>query len=114
MSELAIGRGTLREVGRRMRDVGLRGRAFVVSDDKVFPRHGEATVYQGNKVALVGGSVLLTPKTAEMALALLVNRKPAPGFLLRRRVAVPPHKGPTFAVGSRPSVGSMYYLILDG
>jgi Family of unknown function (DUF6502) len=37
-------------------------------------RHGEATVYQGNKVALVGGSVLLTPKTAEMGLALLVSR----------------------------------------
>jgi hypothetical protein len=37
-------------------------------------RHGEATVYQGDRVALVGGSVLLTPKTAEMALALLVNR----------------------------------------
>jgi len=37
-------------------------------------RHGEATVYQGDSVALVGGSVLVTPKTAEMALALLVNR----------------------------------------
>jgi hypothetical protein len=37
-------------------------------------RHGEATPYQGDKVALVGGSVLVTPKTAEVALALLVNR----------------------------------------
>jgi hypothetical protein len=37
-------------------------------------RHGEATAYQGDKVALVGGSVLVTPKTAEVALALLVNR----------------------------------------
>jgi hypothetical protein len=37
-------------------------------------RHGEATAYRGDKVALVGGSVVLTPKTAEMALALLVNR----------------------------------------
>jgi hypothetical protein len=37
-------------------------------------RHREATAYRGDKVALVGGSVLLTPKTAEMALALLVNR----------------------------------------
>ena len=37
-------------------------------------RHGEATAYQGDKVALVGGSVLLTPKTPEMALAFLVNR----------------------------------------
>jgi hypothetical protein len=37
-------------------------------------RHAEATVYQGDKVALVGGSVLVTPKTPEMALALLVNR----------------------------------------
>ena len=37
-------------------------------------RHGEATIYQGDKVALIGGSVIVTPKTAEMALALLVNR----------------------------------------
>jgi hypothetical protein len=37
-------------------------------------RHGEATAYRGDKVALIGGSVLVTPKTAEMALALLVNR----------------------------------------
>jgi hypothetical protein len=37
-------------------------------------RHGEATTYQGDKVALVGGSVVLTPKTAEMMLALLVTR----------------------------------------
>ena len=37
-------------------------------------RHGEATTYRGDKVALVGGSVLLTPKTAEMTLALLLTR----------------------------------------
>jgi len=37
-------------------------------------RHGEATAYQGDKVALVGGSVVLTPKTAEMILASLVTR----------------------------------------
>jgi len=37
-------------------------------------RHGEATAYRGDKVALVGGSVVLTPKTAEMMLALLVTR----------------------------------------
>ena len=37
-------------------------------------RHGEATAYRGDKVALVGGSVLLTPKTAEMMLAQLVIR----------------------------------------
>lgn len=37
-------------------------------------RHGEATVYRGDKVGLFGGSVVLTPKTAEMTLALLVTR----------------------------------------
>jgi hypothetical protein len=37
-------------------------------------RHGEATTYRGDKVALVGGSVVLTPKTAEMMLASLVTR----------------------------------------
>jgi hypothetical protein len=36
-------------------------------------RHGEATTYRGDKVALVGGSVVLSPKTAEMTLASLVN-----------------------------------------
>src|SRR6266571_5574683 len=44
MSELAIGRGTLHEIGWRMRDVGLRGRAFVVSDDNIFSRYGAATI----------------------------------------------------------------------
>jgi len=37
-------------------------------------RHGEATLYRGDKVALVGASALVAPKTAEMTLALLVNR----------------------------------------
>jgi hypothetical protein len=37
-------------------------------------RHGEATIYRGDKVALVGGSVVLTPKTAEMTLAMMVTR----------------------------------------
>jgi hypothetical protein len=40
----------------------------------VITRHGEATIYRGDKVALVGGSVLLAPKTAEMTLASLVTR----------------------------------------
>jgi len=40
----------------------------------VITRHGEATTYRGDKVALVGGSVLLAPKTAEMTLASLVTR----------------------------------------
>jgi hypothetical protein len=39
----------------------------------VITRHGEATVYRGDQVALIGGSVLLTPKTAEMTLASLVT-----------------------------------------
>jgi Family of unknown function (DUF6502) len=37
-------------------------------------RHGEATSYRGDKVALMGGSVVLAPKTAEMTLAMLVAR----------------------------------------
>lgn len=37
-------------------------------------RHGEASAYQGDKVALMGGSALVAPKTAEVALAMLVNR----------------------------------------
>jgi hypothetical protein len=37
-------------------------------------RHGEATAYRDDKVALLGGSAVLAPKTAEMMLALLVTR----------------------------------------
>jgi Family of unknown function (DUF6502) len=52
-------------------------------------RHGEATAYQGDKVALVGGSVLLTPKTAEMTLALLVNRIRRVSKTLLHNVSLP-------------------------
>ncbi len=52
-------------------------------------RHGEATAYQGDKVALVGGSVLVTPKTAEMALALLVNRIGRVSKTLLHNVSLP-------------------------
>lgn len=37
-------------------------------------RHGEARAYRGDKVALLGGIVVLTPKTAEMMLAQLAIR----------------------------------------
>jgi hypothetical protein len=52
-------------------------------------RHGEATAYRGNKVALVGGSVLLTPKTAEMTLALLVTRIRQVSKTLLHNVSLP-------------------------
>jgi hypothetical protein len=37
-------------------------------------RHGEATAYRGDTVALLGGSAVLAPKTAEMMFAHLVTR----------------------------------------
>lgn len=52
-------------------------------------RHGEATALQGDKVALVGGSVLVTPKTAEVALALLVNRIQRVSKTLLHNVSLP-------------------------
>jgi len=52
-------------------------------------RHGEATAYRGDKVALVGGSVLLTPKTAEMTLALLVTRIRRVSKTLLHNVSLP-------------------------
>jgi hypothetical protein len=52
-------------------------------------RHGEATTYRGDKVALVGGSVLVTPKTAEVALALLVNRIQRVSKTLLHNVSLP-------------------------
>lgn len=41
MSELAIGPGLLSQLGERMRSVGLKGRVFVISNDRVFPLYGE-------------------------------------------------------------------------
>jgi hypothetical protein len=52
-------------------------------------RHGEATTYRGDKVALVGASVLLTPKTPEMTLALLVNRIRRVSKTLLHNVSLP-------------------------
>lgn len=42
MSTLVIGRGLLAELGAQMREVGLRGRAFLISNDRVYPHHGAA------------------------------------------------------------------------
>jgi 3-dehydroquinate synthase len=44
MSELAIGPGLLNLLGTKMREAGLTGRAFLVSDDVVFPLFGEAAL----------------------------------------------------------------------
>src|SRR5205823_8314335 len=41
MSDLAIGPEMLSQLGARMRQAGLVGRAFVVSDSQVFALHGE-------------------------------------------------------------------------
>src|SRR5271156_3171830 len=40
----------------------------------VITRHGEATAYLGDKVALLGGSAVIAPKTAEVMLAHLLTR----------------------------------------
>ncbi len=44
MSDLAIGRGILGHIGQHLRQAGLRGRAFVVTDEKIFPRYGATTI----------------------------------------------------------------------
>lgn len=44
MSRLLIGSGVLENLGELMRDSGLRGRAFLVSNEVVFPRYGEAAL----------------------------------------------------------------------
>jgi 3-dehydroquinate synthase len=41
---MAIGRGVLAETGTRMRAGGLRGRAFVVSNERIFPLYGDPLV----------------------------------------------------------------------
>jgi hypothetical protein len=52
-------------------------------------RHGEATAYGGDKVALLGGSAVLTPKTAEMMLANLVTRVRRVAQTLLHNASVP-------------------------
>lgn len=44
MSALAIGSGLLTRLGAALRDAGLGGRVFVISDDRVFPLWGDAAV----------------------------------------------------------------------
>ncbi len=44
MSVLAIGSGLLGQLGAKMREVGLNGRAFLISNDVVYPMYGEAAV----------------------------------------------------------------------
>jgi shikimate kinase / 3-dehydroquinate synthase len=41
---LRVGNGLAGRIGPLLRELGLAGRAFVVSDDNVFPRHGAALV----------------------------------------------------------------------
>ncbi len=36
-----VGWGLLDQLGRRMRNAGLQGRVYIVSDDRVFPLHGD-------------------------------------------------------------------------
>jgi len=40
MSELVIGRSLLSELGARLRAAGLPGRAFLITDDRVYPQYG--------------------------------------------------------------------------
>jgi shikimate kinase/3-dehydroquinate synthase len=39
-----VGWGLLESLGRRMRQCGLRGSALIISDDNVFPHHGEKAI----------------------------------------------------------------------
>lgn len=50
MNELVIGSGILDRVGEHMRDRGLQGRAFLISNERIYPRYGE-TVFAGLRAA---------------------------------------------------------------
>ena len=43
VSELVIGRSLLSELGARLRAAGLPGRAFLITDDRVYPQYGPVT-----------------------------------------------------------------------
>lgn len=44
MSVLAYGSGLLGQLGLKLREVGLNGRAFVITEDRVFPLFGEKAI----------------------------------------------------------------------
>jgi 3-dehydroquinate synthase len=43
-ASLRVGNGLAAGIGRLLRELGVDGRAFLISDDNVFPRHGQALV----------------------------------------------------------------------
>lgn len=42
MSKLVIGSGALGQLGESMREIGLRGRAFLISNERIYPLYGAA------------------------------------------------------------------------
>jgi len=44
MSDLVIGSGVMTQVGELMRNAGLKGRVFLVSNERIFPLYGQAAL----------------------------------------------------------------------
>ena len=66
-----VGWGALDDLGRRMRDAGLSGTAYVISDESVLARYGERALASLRGVGFTADSMAVPPgetsKTLEMA-----------------------------------------------
>lgn len=81
--------GGLWALGRRLRDAGLAGAAWVVSDDNVFPLHGEAALASIREAGLETGACVLpagethkTLATAQTVYDWLVERRAERGHAI--------------------------------
>lgn len=82
MSQLVTGRRAIADLGQHMRGVGLNGRAFVVSDERVFPLHGPAVLaaikksgYAADSIVLPAGETTKSLPMAERVYDWLVERR---------------------------------------
>ncbi|HLZ09278.1 MAG TPA: 3-dehydroquinate synthase, partial [Chloroflexota bacterium] len=82
MSKLAIGRGLLGHLGRSIREAGLDGRVFIISDDQVFPRYGTLaarglrdSAYDVATISLPAGERTKTLATASALYDWLVDQR---------------------------------------
>ncbi len=82
MSVLAYGRGLLGQLGKKLREVGLSGRAFVISDDVVYPLYGEeamaglrAAGYESAAYQLPAGEPTKCLQTASILYDWLVDQR---------------------------------------
>lgn len=81
--------GGLPGLGRRLREAGLAGAAWLVSDDNVFPRHGQAALaslleagFESDACVIPAGEAHKTLATAQIVYDWLVERRAERGHAI--------------------------------